>query len=95
MSVAVAHHIHCGDTSVDRKTIRPLLAWAFDLRSTEVLPPGTSLSSCRLLHIETPGAEPYQMEFEFAGRQFSCPLYAFQSRTQPVPVNDAVLAGER
>jgi hypothetical protein len=51
-----------------------------------VLQPGVVLSGCRILRNDTSGAEPYVVEFDSAGRRYSCPLFAFQPRTQALAV---------
>ena len=75
-----------------------------DLCSTSVLQPGAILSACRILRgvlrnlpNDAAGAEPYVMEFRCDGHRYTCPLFAFQPRTQSLtgvveaePVDDAV-----
>jgi hypothetical protein len=53
-----------------------------------MLEPGAILSGCRIqpngriqLFAEL---EPYVMEFHSCGRQYACPLFSFQPRTQAV-----------
>jgi hypothetical protein len=55
-----------------------------------MLEPGAILSGCRIqpngrmeLFAEI---EPYVMEFGSGGRQYACPLFSFQSRTQTVGI---------
>jgi hypothetical protein len=67
---------------VNREIIKPLAAWNLDVCSKSLLQPGAILSACRILHNHAPGAEPYVVEFDFAGHHYSCPLFAFQPRTQ-------------
>jgi hypothetical protein len=54
-----------------------------DSGSTIYLPPGTLLTDCKVVcdraSIED---EPYQVLFSVQGREFVCPLYAFQPRTE-------------
>ncbi len=58
----------------------------------DLLQPGSSLSGCHIVRAAAPGGEPYLMAFEFAGRQYSCPLFSFQPRTESfVPIPDPVL----
>jgi hypothetical protein len=47
-----------------------------------VLQPGMILSGCRILRSDASGAEPYVVEFDSDGHRYSCPLFAFQPRTQ-------------
>ena len=83
MSAAVADLLYCGDLeSVDREIIRPLAVWDTDVCYMSVLQPGVVLSGCRILRNDATGAEPYVVEFDSAGRRYSCPLFAFQPRTQ-------------
>jgi hypothetical protein len=53
-----------------------------------MLEPGTILSGCRIQpngHTQLfAGVEPYVMEFHSGGRQYACPLFSFQPRTQTV-----------
>ena len=50
--------------------------------------PGAVLSECRIRRNPFPGAdsgtETYVMEFRAADRKCTCPLFAFQPRTQVV-----------
>jgi hypothetical protein len=55
-----------------------------------MLEPGAILSGCRIrpngriqLFAEV---EPYVMEFHSSGRQYACPLFSFQPRTETVEV---------
>ena len=83
VSVAVAHHFGLrGLERVDREIIRPLDAWDMDDLYTTVLQPGAILSRCRIRCNRAPGAEPYVVEFEFAGHRYFCPLFSFQPRTR-------------
>ena len=83
VGAAGAHNLDLrGFLRVNREIIRPLEAWDRDDCSTWVLDPGVILSGCRILRNHAPGAEPYVVEFEFAGHRYSCPLFAFQPRTQ-------------
>jgi hypothetical protein len=67
---------------VDREIIRPLPVWDTDVRYTSVLQPGIVLSGCRILRSDASGGEPYVVEFDSDGHRYSCPLFAFQPRTQ-------------
>ena len=58
--------------------------WDTDVRYMSVLQPGIIVSGCRILRSDASGAEPYVVEFDSAGRRYSCPLFAFQPRTQAV-----------
>ncbi len=58
--------------------------WDADVCYTSVLQPGIVLSGCRILRNDASGAEPYVVEFDSAGRRYSCPLFTFQPRTQTV-----------
>ena len=69
---------------VDREIIRPLAVWDTDVRDTSVLQPGIIVSGCRILRSDASGAEPYIVEFDSDGRHYSCPLFAFQPRTQAI-----------
>ena len=66
----------------NRQITRPLAAWDQDDGSTWVLAPGDILSGCRIRRNTASGDEPYVMEFLSAGRRYTCPLFAFQPRTQ-------------
>ena len=73
-----------------REVISSLKAWDTIACSFVLLEPGASLSGCRI-HINgriqpAAGLEPYLMEFHSSGRQYACPLYSFQPRTQTVPL---------
>jgi hypothetical protein len=67
---------------VDREIIKPLAVWDTDVCYTSFLQPGIVLSGCRILRSDASGAEPYVVEFDSAGHRYSCPLFAFQPRTQ-------------
>ncbi len=56
--------------------------WETDVCYVSVLQPGIVLSGCRILRSAAFGAEPYVVEFDSAGHRYSCPLFAFQPRTQ-------------
>jgi hypothetical protein len=61
---------------------------AFDATVSAVIPiePGAVLDLYRIVRdpgtAESPPADIYAMEFEFAGRRLRCPLVDFQARTQ-------------
>ena len=55
-----------------------------DVGSMSVLQQGSILSACRMLRNHAAGAEPYVMEFASAGHRYTCPLFAFQPRTQAI-----------
>lgn len=75
-------HADYGD-SVLREITRQLKAWDDGACSTVVFEPGAVISCCRI-HRNREDGEPYVMEFQFSGRLYSCPLFRFQPRTQPV-----------
>ena len=69
-----------------REVIRSLEAWDRAARCQVTIRPGEVLSGCRiqfngLMHADS-AVEPYVMEFHCSGREYLCPLYRFQSRTQ-------------
>ena len=68
---------------VVREITRRLAVWDTGACSAVVLEPGAVLTRCRI-HRNHEGGEPYVMEFHHAGRLYSCPLFRFQPRTQPV-----------
>ena len=49
-----------------------------------VLEPGVVLQDCRIHRNNQPGCDAYVVEFQSAGREYSCPLFRFQARTQTV-----------
>jgi hypothetical protein len=55
-----------------------------------VIPAGTLLSECRVVR-QSPGGEPYLVQFGCDGRGYTCPLYVFQPRTQAVDGEPAAL----
>lgn len=51
--------------------------------SAVFLPPGTVLTECEVVcHHAGEECEPYQVHFSTEGREYVCPLYAFQPRTE-------------
>jgi len=63
----------------------------FSVQGT-VLPAGTLLSECRVVkHHGGEGDEPYLVHFATAGRSYTCPLYAFQPRTQAIDTEPAAI----
>jgi hypothetical protein len=70
--------------------IRPLQVWDTAAYSESTIDPGVLIASCRIRH--SGGA--YTMEFDSAGRLYTCALYLFQARTKlvdflPVPESAA------
>ena len=68
---------------VVREIVRQLKAWDTGSRSAVTLEPGAVVSCCRI-HRDREDGEPYVMEFQHSGRLYSCPLFRFQPRTQPI-----------
>jgi hypothetical protein len=62
---------------------------------TRVFQPGATLSGCRIRRSHAPGAEPYVMEFDFAGHRYTCPLFAFQPRTRALTAKTETMPVER
>ena len=57
-----------------------------------VLPPGTLLSECSVVRQQSSeGIEPYLVHFAAGGRQYCCPLYIFQPRTEAISPESADL----
>jgi len=69
---------------VTRLTIRPLSVRETSLSAFVLLPSGTVLSGCRVERHDDPadGTEPYLVHFAVGGHSYTCPLFAFQPRTQ-------------
>lgn len=53
-----------------------------------LLPPGAILTACHILRT----AGEYAVEFQSEGRQYICPLFQFQPRTQPLDSPNAAAA---
>jgi hypothetical protein len=68
-----------------RKITQELQAWDNGAGSIVTLEPGVVLSSCQI-HRDRQDGEPYVMEFQHSGKVYSCPLFRFQPRTQPIDV---------
>ena len=69
-----------------RKVISTLEVWDSASGVKARLAAGTELIQCRIRR-RMEGAEAvdvYVMEFQSAGRQYSCPLVCFQARTETV-----------
>ena len=69
-----------------RKTTSPLGVWDRAARSEVTIGPGRLLTSCRILRrsqaeIDS-GADAYVIEFVSDGREYVCPLFRFQPRTE-------------
>ena len=79
------HRVIAGWKRVNREIIRPLEAWDRDKGAHRVLGAGATVSGCRIVRGNAPGAEAYTVELDCAGRRYHCPLYAFQARTQGLP----------
>jgi hypothetical protein len=76
-----------------RETVAALTVYEPEAQSETRLEPGTLLGECRIHRsMETEiaqGAEPYVVRFQWAAREYRCPLYRFQARTrvvEPAPV---------
>ena len=71
-----------------REIVRQLQVWDTDSCAFVTLEPGAVLSECRIrrnhLYGTDSGAETYVMEFRAADHKCTCPLFAFQPRTQAV-----------
>jgi hypothetical protein len=78
---------------MNRAIMRPLEAWDRDDGSTWVFDAGAVVGGCRIVRNDAPGDEPYVVEFDFSGRRYACPLFAFQPRTQ-ILAPTAVVATE-
>ena len=98
MSVAVAGTTAFGVfgrgfTRVIRKIVRQLQVWDTDSCAFITLEPGVVLSECRIRRNNfartDSGTETYVMEFRAANHRCTCPLFAFQPRTQAVDPNPA------
>ena len=63
-----------------RRVCRPLSAWDVGARSLAGLEPGAILSAWKVSRVE--GDDPYLVHFESGGRQYTCPLFRFQPRTE-------------
>jgi len=82
-----------------REVIHALHAWDAETRARVTLPPGSVVESCQIRRTSRvereAGVEAYLMEFHSLGRQFRCPLFHFQPRTQAVsPVLENLPARE-
>jgi len=72
-----------GFNRVTRVTIRILSVRETSIsNSRALLPPGTVLTDCVVRRGSVAGVEPYEVCFHADGRQYACPLYAFQPRTE-------------
>ena len=71
-----------------REIVRQLQVWDTDSCAFVTLEPGAVLSECRIRRNAFVGAdlgaETYVMEFRAADHKCTCPLFAFQPRTQAV-----------
>ena len=80
-----------GFVRVIREIVRQLQVWDTDSCAFVTLEPGAVLSECRIRRNAFPGgdsgAETYVMEFRAADHKCTCPLFAFQPRTQAVDLN--------
>ena len=73
-----------------RKTTSPLGAWDRTARAEATIEPGRLLTSWRIVRrsqaeIDS-GANAYDIEFHSDGREYLCPLFLFQPRTEVVAV---------
>ena len=76
-----------------REIVRPLQVWDTDSCAFITLEPGAVLSECRIRRNDLAGdsgAETYVMEFRAANHRCTCPLFAFQPRTQSVESSPAL-----
>jgi hypothetical protein len=69
---------------VTRVTIRVLPVRETSISDfTAALLPGTVLTECKVVcDHSAERSEPYQVHFRAGGREYACPLYAFQPRTE-------------
>jgi hypothetical protein len=69
---------------VVRETVSRLVVEDIVARAGAVLDPFTPLTLYGIERNTSPGpsSDVYQMIFEAGGRQYRCPLYRFQARTQ-------------
>ena len=67
-----------------RETLSQLAVEDIVARTGAVLEPGTVLTLYRIERNSSPrpSSDVYQVVFESGGRQYRCPLYRFQPRTQ-------------
>jgi hypothetical protein len=76
---------------VIREIVRQLQVWDTDSCAFVMLEPGAVLSDCRIRRNPFAGAdsgtETYVMEFRAADHKCTCPLFAFQPRTQTMDSN--------
>jgi len=49
-----------------------------------MLPPGTVVPEWKIVRTDSAADDAYQVHFRLHGREYSCPLYAFQPRTASV-----------
>ena len=77
-----------------REIVRQLQVWDTDLCALITLEPGVVLSECRIRRNNfartDSGTETYVMEFRAANHRCTCPLFAFQPRTQSVESSPAI-----
>ena len=76
-----------------REIVRQLQVWDTDSCAFVTLEPGAVLSDCRIRRntcaATDDGADIYVVEFRAANHRCTCPLFAFQPRTQSVEPNPA------
>ena len=90
MSVAVARFTASrgngfrGYIQVKREIIRSFSVWDRQTRSRMELPAGMVVSGYNIVRGATPADEPYQVEFQSSGKDYSCSLHTFLPRTQAV-----------
>jgi hypothetical protein len=66
---------------LSRVTTADLTVWDAATGELAVLRPGTVLEGCRTVRLDRRSSN-YSMEFRVDGAVYSCPLYAFQPRTE-------------
>jgi len=71
-----------------REVINPLSVWDAGTSRQILLPPGAILTACQIRRT----AGEYAVEFQSEGRHYTCPLFRFQPRTQPLDSPTAAAA---
>ena len=77
-----------------REIIRAFSVWDRQTRSRVELSAGLIVSGYIIVRGLTPLEEPYQVEFQSSGRDYSCSLHAFLPRTQAVHALEGILTSE-
>lgn len=65
-----------------KQVLRAFEARDVNSGSRALIEPGALLDSCRVVRVQAQGCEPYEMEFDWAGRRYAAPLFVFQPRTE-------------